>query len=574
MTQISLSAPQYFRAGQGGVSAVVGVESTLNRVARYSFVAPGTGASAFSFGISGLVFGEGTRPQSLGLFLGTDPESHKNAGAGSQTTAVLSPNADYTAYQAAAQLLLLPGQRYYLFLFPLTATYGWYTLELAQAGLELSGGSASTPSLSAATLDLGKALTIQTNRHSDRFTHRLTYQFAGLTGQIADGVGASCSWTPPLSLAEAIPSGLRGSCTITCTTYEGSQVIGSTSVSLVLTVPERVVPTVKLTLGTGPWVQNVSRLEPAVEAQGAYGSTITAQSLRLGGQSYTGGVVKKAGENQLTVTVTDSRGRSAQASLTFQVVAYEPPELSLGAHRCDSDGTPNDSGEFCQVTLSGSLWAQEATLTTGWGESLQLEKGDFNHSVILPAPSEQSLSLWAALTDQYLTTRRELTLSVGYATVDFLAGGRGIAFGTTAQQEGFVCAMDAQFLGSVGGVIADYVVAQGTAGTWSWRKWNSGVAECWGRHTLAHQVSVTDSWGHLYCSGEEYFTYPQGLFAHRPEHCSMELTATAGKDFWLARRGMGDAQRTDTVFLITATGGQVLPANAIAISAHALGRWK
>lgn len=449
MTQIILSAPQYFRAGQGGVSAVVGVESTLNRVARYSFVAPAGGASEISFAISGLVFGEGTRPQSLGLFLGTDPESHKNAGAGSQTTAVLSPNGDYTAYQGAAGLLLLPGQRYYLFLFPLTATYGWFSLELAQTSLGLSGGSASVPSLSAESLALGQTLTIQTNRHSSRFTHRLTYQFAGLTGQVADGVGESCRWTPPLSLAEAIPSGLRGSCTLTCTTYEDSRVIGSTSVSLVLTVPESVVPTVTLALGDGPWVQNVSRLEPQVQAQGAWGSTITAQSLQLGGQSYTGAVLKTAGENQLTVTVTDSRGRSAAASLRFTVIAYEPPALSLTAHRCDSDGSPNDGGEFCRVTLTGCLWAQSATLTTAWGESLALEKGDFSHSVILPAPSEQSLSLWAAVADQYLTTRRELTLSVGYATLDLLAGGRGIAFGTTATEEGFTCAMDARFTGGL-----------------------------------------------------------------------------------------------------------------------------
>ena len=26
----------------------------------------------------------------------------------------------------------------------------------------------------------------------------------------------------------------------------------------------------------------------------------------------------------------------------------------------------------------------------------------------------------------------------------------------------------------------DYVVAQGTDGIWTYRKWNSGVAECWG----------------------------------------------------------------------------------------------
>lgn len=30
------------------------------------------------------------------------------------------------------------------------------------------------------------------------------------------------------------------------------------------------------------------------------------------------------------------------------------------------------------------------------------------------------------------------------------------------------------------GLIADYVVEQGTSGIWTYRKWNSGIAECWG----------------------------------------------------------------------------------------------
>lgn len=28
---------------------------------------------------------------------------------------------------------------------------------------------------------------------------------------------------------------------------------------------------------------------------------------------------------------------------------------------------------------------------------------------------------------------------------------------------------------------ADYIVEQGTSGIWTYRKWNSGIAECWGR---------------------------------------------------------------------------------------------
>lgn len=31
----------------------------------------------------------------------------------------------------------------------------------------------------------------------------------------------------------------------------------------------------------------------------------------------------------------------------------------------------------------------------------------------------------------------------------------------------------------------DYIVEQGTSGIWTYRKWNSGVAECWGRTSIS-----------------------------------------------------------------------------------------
>ena len=30
----------------------------------------------------------------------------------------------------------------------------------------------------------------------------------------------------------------------------------------------------------------------------------------------------------------------------------------------------------------------------------------------------------------------------------------------------------------------DYIVEQGTSGGWTYRKWNSGIAECWGTGTI------------------------------------------------------------------------------------------
>jgi hypothetical protein len=45
---------------------------------------------------------------------------------------------------------------------------------------------------------------------------------------------------------------------------------------------------------------------------------------------------------------------------------------------------------------------------------------------------------------------------------------------------------------------ADYVVEQGTSGIWTYRKWNSGLAECWGIYTMTS--ACTKAWGALYYS--------------------------------------------------------------------------
>lgn len=464
MATIELTSPVYYRAGVSGVSAVVGVESSCNRVARYSFTAPESGASAVSLSLSGLVLGGGTQPASLGFYIGTDPTSHINAGPGSTSTGTLSLSG--TDYAGSASPVLLPGQSYYLFLFPVTADYGWYSLELASVSLTASGGSCSVPTVSASTVALGTAVTVKTNRQSTALTHRITYVFGGTSGTIATGVGDSAVWTPPISLAKQIPNALSGTAVIYCTTYYGTTQVGAVqSVKLTLQVPDSVVPTVSAAwqdssdaAALGLLVKLVSKLTVDVSAAGAQGSTVTATALTLNGRAYAGGVLTESGTLPLVVTVTDSRGRTASASYSLTVTDYAVPQLSLSASRCDSDGTANDTGEYCAITLTG-FTAQlggknTAALSLTYGsttESIAVSTGSFTVTRLVSAPAASSLELSAALTDALLTTTRSMVLSVGFATLDIMRGGRGIALGAMATREGFDCAMDALFSGAVRG---------------------------------------------------------------------------------------------------------------------------
>lgn len=61
--------------------------------------------------------------------------------------------------------------------------------------------------------------------------------------------------------------------------------------------------------------------------------------------------------------------------------------------------------------------------------------------------------------------------------------------------------------------VADYVIEQGTSGVWFYRKWNSGLAECWTHSDItgggAHWADVLG--GHGYST---FLSFPQNLFTN------------------------------------------------------------
>lgn len=73
--------------------------------------------------------------------------------------------------------------------------------------------------------------------------------------------------------------------------------------------------------------------------------------------------------------------------------------------------------------------------------------------------------------------------------------------------------------------VADYIVDQGTSGAWTYRKWNSGIAECWGE--LTARASITDTIGVMYMKVTDYFSWPNALFSEAPRIVHATSIATA-----------------------------------------------
>lgn len=231
---------------------------------------------------------------------------------------------------------------------------------------------ATQPSLSAATVEMGKGVTINTPAVNSAYRHTLRYAFGSASGTIATGIASSVSWTPPVSLANQIPSATAGSGTIYCDTYSGSTFLGTKSVRITLTVPGSVVPSAGTlsaalaedTSGTGLYVKGMGKAKLTLSgASGAYGSSITSYTITGGGWSATNGALTtgtlaSAGNITFTATVTDSRGRKASTTRTISVIDYTKPGVAVcDVYRCDADGNRKKAGTYFAVEINASYSA-------------------------------------------------------------------------------------------------------------------------------------------------------------------------------------------------------------------------
>ena len=257
----------------------------------------------------------------------------------------------------------------------------WIESDLEQSGTSLAGEYNAnqlvaldtilrpSPVSTTSSANMGTNITINTNRYSSSFTHTITYSFGGASGTIATNVGASTTWTPPLTLANQIPNATSGVATITCVTYSGGTAIGTTTTKITLNVPTSVVPTLSVVneeVGNTPsnwgiWVQKKSKIKLTATASGVYGSTITSYQTTGEGVTYTGNPItsnylSNTGLVSFVTTVTDSRGRKASYTTTINIYAYNNPTIQLAqVQRCDIDGNIDSNGDYCLISFNGSI---------------------------------------------------------------------------------------------------------------------------------------------------------------------------------------------------------------------------
>lgn len=350
--------------------------------------------------------------------------------------------------------------------FSLSCEAGVYTyaVSVRASGTHTLNTIPRASSISMASGTMGSASTISISRASSSFTHTLTYAFGNATGTIVSKTtSTSVSWTPPLTLAQQIPSSTSGKITITCTTYSGNTSVGSKSITVTLKVPDSVKPTMTSLTATrvdgnvpsawGIYVQGKSKATLKINgAAGTQGSTISSYSISGGGfsstsSSFTTGFLTTVGTITFTAKVTDSRGRTSDTkTVSISVVAYSPPSVSsYSSQRCNSAGTPLDSGTYVKglISFSYASCSSKNTITTStsykkstataWTNANKTFSSGTAFTFGGSISAESSYDIKYTISDAFTTVTVNDTISTVSVLMDFKAGGKGIAIGKVSE---------------------------------------------------------------------------------------------------------------------------------------------
>lgn len=136
----------------------------------------------------------------------------------------------------------------------------------------------------------------------------------------------------------------------------------------------------------------------------------------------------------------------AASELTASILDYAVPSFpDLSIHRCNADGTANDNGDHCKIEWSVSIVpidnqnSKNLVIDHPAGkESIALTSYGQAGTLIVAADTEVSYDIVFTLSDDLNTITRTLRLSTAGVIMDWLFGGKGVAFGQVAGQESAV----------------------------------------------------------------------------------------------------------------------------------------
>ena len=329
--------------------------------------------------------------------------------------------------------------------------------------------------------------------------------------------------------------------TFALSSFSGSAQIGSTSsrTATVQTTAANSAPTLggftyedsntatkNITEDNRLFIQNHSVLKvtpgTATAKNGATITNYTASCNGLSVSNSTGaalsvGKITKSGNVMVTLTITDSRGYTSGVSKAVTVIPYSKPKVSSITLR-----RTNDIEAEMQLIFSGSISAvsvngvqknsvvyvryrYKKTNDSSYGAFTSILGGttrsgtsfSYSNLELCNLDANSSYDFHLQVQDKlYSASSLDLYFTVPQGTPLIALRKKKVGINTPNPQATLDIAGSVHINNSA---LADFVVQHGTNGIWTFRKWKSGIAECWCRKTVS--ATLNNNWGPLYTSG-------------------------------------------------------------------------
>lgn len=306
------------------------------------------------------------------------------------------------------------------------------------------------------------------------------------------------------------------------------------------------------------------------------GASIITQNIKCGNLTSTTnrGTFTNVSTNVIEFSATDSRGNVGNARVELEIIPYKKITCNQSI-RLNADGTVSlvVSGNY----FNESFGAQSNTIKiearsresgkswTSWGDISVLLADASNGTYRLTGtisgfdPSG-TYEFQARATDKITSAESKIDSVILLPIFDW--GKYDFNFNVPLKIEG--------------NNLDDFVIetgteAMGTNGTWYWRKWKNGRAECYGCRNYGNMAITTD-WGGWFRSGSFSQALPTGLFAATPEVIDMDLRQGSSGGWVVRYEYEAPTSNTTGSFIVVRPKSATI--SQAYISFNVIGRWK
>ena len=418
--------------------------------------------------------------------------------------------------------------------------------------------------VSATNADIGSTSTIAVIRYSTSFKHTVSFSCPGISDTVieSDSELSVIPWTVPESIYETIPNAPYATVTITCRTYskDTGALIGEPTTATMKaianeseckptvsgTVTDVNATTVSLTGNAKTLIRYKSTASCKIVATSKNSASISAKYVN--GVSIPSGTVEIQNSEAVSFdfSATDSRGYSASALVEPTVIPYIPLTINPTFRRV-SPTSNIITVEFYGNFFSGNFGASSNALkvkyrykeygTETWSAYVNISASSINipgdgtynsnsaltlgsnfdyrksYDLEIVAQDGSGTSVLSEVSSMAQVTRGEPVFD--WSNTDFRVretlrtanvepdGEMSIGTNEKPYSTGYFNQI------YIGGNPVSVIEEEGTSGIWYYRKWSSGLAECWGQPSKSVASSGTFLGANAYST---HFALPSGLF--------------------------------------------------------------